>query len=45
MDLFSQPFQFRFGKKNNTRSTTLGQLTSIVVVCASFAYMAYLIYA
>jgi hypothetical protein len=42
-DLFSQPFQFRFGSKDEVKKTSVGFLTSLLVVGLSFAYLIYLI--
>ena len=43
MDLFSEPFAFRFGKKDEKKTTYLGYLTTMLVIGASVAYLVYLI--
>jgi hypothetical protein len=43
MDMFSEPFNFRFGKKDDTKKTSIGVLTSLLVISASVLYLVYLI--
>jgi hypothetical protein len=41
--MFSEPFNFRFGKKDDTKKTSIGVLTSLLVISASVLYLVYLI--
>jgi hypothetical protein len=43
MDMFSEPFNFRFGKKDDTKKTSIGVFTSLLVISASVLYLVYLI--
>lgn len=44
LDLFSQPFNFRFAGKQKGRKTTLGTSCSVIVIILSLFYLVYLFY-